>query len=72
MIKEKYVLQAKIDINSYVSDGYYTGKSYTFQGERYAIVDQDINNAKIYNSEARVIKASEMLFVNYTFEVVRR
>lgn len=65
--KMKYVLIARKNKHNGVSDGYYTGKSYIYQGSKYAIVEGDITKAKIYSSEARAIKASEMSFENYIF-----
>ena len=55
-----------------VWDGYYIGETYTFQGEKYAVCDRDINKAKRYTSLKRAERAAECLFnriVNYVFEV---
>ena len=53
-------------------DGYYTGNTYIFQGEKYAVCDTNISKAKKYSSLKRAEKAAESLFknvVNYVFEV---
>ena len=53
-------------------DGYYTGDTYIFQGEKYAVCDKDINKAKKYTSRKRAKNAAESLFgkiVNYVFTV---
>ncbi|WP_026883701.1 hypothetical protein [Clostridium akagii] len=70
MTNRKYILEAIINRNSISSDGYYTGKSIIYQGDRYATVSYDITEAKIYSSESRAKKASEMCFENYTFQLV--
>ena len=70
MTKREYILEAIIGRNSISSDGYYTGKSYIYQGDRYAVVSNDIAKAKIYSSESRAKKANEMCFENYTFQLV--
>ena len=53
-------------------DGYYTGVTYTYQGEIYAVCDKDINKAKKYSSLKRAENAAKSLFekvTNYVFEV---
>ena len=35
------------------SEGYYTGESYIFQGEKFIIVSRDKSKAKIYSSQKR-------------------
>lgn len=53
-------------------DGYYTGDTYFFQGELYAVCDKDINKAKKYSSLKRAENAARSLFekvTNYVFEV---
>ena len=53
-------------------DGYYTGKTYIYQGEVYAVCDTDINKAKKYSSLKRAENAAKSLFEkveNYVFEV---
>lgn len=70
MAKRQFVLEAKDDIRRGMSDGYYTGKSYTYQGVRQAVVDRDISKAKVYSSEARAKKANERCFENYAFQLV--
>jgi len=67
MLKEKYVLEAIDNYRKY--DGYYTGKSYIYQGSKYAVVDSDISKAKVYSNKARAKRASEMNFENYSLEL---
>ena len=53
-------------------DGYYTGDTYTYQGEVYAVCDRDINKAKKYSSLKRAENAAKSLsekITNYVFEV---
>lgn len=53
-------------------DGYYTGKTYIYQGEPYAICDTDLQNAKKYSSYNRAKSACEKLnrrICNYEFTV---
>lgn len=64
-----FVLKAEVLLSCICSDGFYTGKSYTYQGSRYAVVDRDITNAKLYSTKARAEKGCEMQFENYTFIV---
>ena len=70
LTKRQYVLEAIISGGSISSDGYYTGKSYIYQGVRYAVVERDVSKAKIYSSENRAKKANEMCFENYNFQLV--
>ena len=54
------------------SDGYYTGETYIFQGEKYAVCDRDINKAKKYTSLKRAERAAECMLekiANYVFDV---
>ena len=54
------------------SDGYYTGETYIFQGEKFAVVEMDINKAKKYTSLKRAERAAESMFesiANYVFDV---
>ena len=54
------------------SDGYYTGDTYIFHGEKYAVVEKDITKAKKYTSLKRAERAAESLFnsiSNYIFDV---
>lgn len=67
MEKQKYVLKAIDYLGKY--DGYYTGNNYIYQGSKYAVVESDKTKAKIYMSEARAKKSSEMSFENYILEV---
>lgn len=41
-------------------DGYYTGKTYIYQGEVYAVCDTDINKAKKYSSLKRAENAAKV------------
>ena len=47
------------------------GKSFSYHREKYAIVSKDINEAKVYSSKLRAIKGCEIIFANYSFEVVK-
>lgn len=71
--KKQYVLCSdNYGIGNRQWDGYYTGSTYFFQGEEYAVCDRDINKAKKYNSPKRAKTAAEALFkriTNYVFEV---
>ena len=69
MVKEKYALIARMGVNDIMSDGYYTGKSFIFQGARYAVVDRNVSKAKIYSSKARAENASKMGFENYILDI---
>lgn len=71
MQKERYVLKANPTIGDWFSDGYYTGKSFSYHREKYAVVSRDINEAKVYSSKLRAIKGGEIIFANYSFEVVK-
>ena len=53
-------------------DGYYTGDTYIYQGEVYAVCDKEIDKAKKYSSRKRAENAARSLFekiTNYVFEV---
>ena len=50
MYKTLYVLKAKEEYDDYFSDGYYTGNMYMYQGEYYAVVNDDLDKAKKYTS----------------------
>ena len=53
-------------------DGYYTGDTYQYEGEIYAVCNTDINKAKKYSSFKRAENAKNALYnkiVNYEFEV---
>lgn len=71
MLKDRYVLEAEVSNFYPYSDGYYTGKSYIHQGERFAIVSKNINEAKIYFSKIRAIQGCKSEFSNYTFKVIK-
>ena len=68
-----FVLKATTDTSCNVlSDGFYTGSTYIFHGEKYAIVDRDIDKAKKYTSLKRAENAAECMLgsiANYVFEV---
>lgn len=51
------------------SDGYYTGKSYIFQGSRYAVLDKDIKKAKVYKTYKNAQKGQNIPFENYGFNI---
>jgi len=71
MLKDQYVLEAEETISNPFSDGYYIGKSFIFQGNRYAVVDADITKAKIYTSQARALRARKIEFNNYKFREIK-
>lgn len=53
-------------------DGYFTGKTYTFMHEKYAVCDTDINKAKKYTSLKRAENSAERMLgtiANYVFDV---
>lgn len=53
-------------------DGYWTGDTYTFQKEKYAVVDHNLHKAKKYKSRKRAANAAENMLeriCNYTFTV---
>lgn len=75
-MNESWVLKAKLvtkfGYQQMYSDGYYTGKSFIHNQEKYAVVNSDINSAKKYTSYARAVSAANKLsFYNYSFEVKR-
>lgn len=55
--------------NSRYYDGYYTGKSYIFQGHRYAVADKDIKKAKVYKTYKNAQKGQNISFENYSFDI---
>lgn len=64
-----FVLEAQDERTYQYKDGYYTGKSYVYQGERYADVNKDIDVAKKYTSRKRAERACTIPFANYRFIV---
>ena len=68
-----YVLKARANTcYSDFSDGYYTGATYFFQGEKYAVVERDIDEAKKYTSLKRAERAADSMLgriSNYVFDV---
>ena len=67
-----WVLKARLEARDIISDRFYTGKTYFFQGAKYAVVDRDISKAKKYTSYARAARAKSKLCVeNYIFDVER-
>lgn len=67
-----YVLRTNEDSQSKLYYSYYTGYTYRFRREWYAVVDHDVEKAKVYSSRKRAINAMESLnnkCVNYLFEV---
>lgn len=70
---DRWVLRARPGWEFHYSDGFYTGKSYIHHGSKYAIVDNDIKEAKPYSTYPRAIAAcNKLCFENYRFEVVRQ
>lgn len=73
MSNKQYVLTSDhYGVGAHHWDGYYTGKTYIYQGEVYAVCDKDINKAKKYSSLKRAENAVKSLFErvkNYVFEV---
>lgn len=71
--KKQYILSSKpYGIHGTHFDGWYTGNTYQYQFEQYAICDTDINKVKKYSSLTRAEKAKDALnekVVNYYFEV---
>lgn len=71
--KKQYVLCSdNYGIGKKQWDGYYTGSTYIYQGEEYAVCDRDISKAKKYSSLKRAENAAQALFkrvTNYVFEV---
>lgn len=49
--------------------GYYTGKSYIYQGSRYAVLDKDIKKAKVYKTYKNAQKGQNISFENYGFDM---
>lgn len=70
---KQYVLTSNTyGIGNEYWDGYYTGDTYIYQGEVYAVCDKDINKAKKYSSLKRAENAAKSLYnkvYNYDFEV---
>lgn len=69
-----YVLTSKKYHSMHVTrwDGYWTGQTYNYQKECYAIVNQDIDKAKKYTSEKVARNSAYKLterVVNYEFLV---
>ena len=66
-----WVLKSHGGVSSIGSDGYYTGDTYIFQGDKYAVADKDIQKAKKYSTKARAESAcAKLSFVNYYMSVV--
>lgn len=74
MANATYVLKSRPYLPyDHFGDGYYTGESYVFQKERYAICDKDIEKAKHYKSFKVAQKScvgAIKKFCNYVFDVV--
>lgn len=63
----------KDNSNTRLPDGYYTGKTYKFGGETYAIVARSISDAKKYKTKKIAENACNKLYdsiCNYIFKVV--
>lgn len=73
--KTMFVLRTKPYVGNGTSlwDGYYTGDTYQYEGEIYAVANTPISKAKKYSSRKRAENAVESLenkVCNYLFEVV--
>jgi len=65
-----FVLAAICQPSDFGSDGFYTGKSYIYQGGRFAVVESSISKAKVYKSKKRAESICDNIdFENYRFEV---
>ena len=69
-----YVLKSRpyLDYDSF-GDGYYIGKTYFFQKEKYAVCHINIEEAKHYKHRKTAENACEKLLLsicNYVFDVV--
>lgn len=72
-MSEKWILSSLADSMTIGNDGYYTGKSYIYQGAKYAVVDKDIAKAKTYSTYLKAVAAcNKFRFENYNFKVVRQ
>ena len=68
-----YLLKDKPTDVTRLTDGYYTGKTYKFGGETYAIVARCISDAKKYKTKKIAENVCNKLYdsvCNYTFKVV--
>lgn len=68
----KYYVLAENPFPRRFGDGYYTGDTYVYQGEIYAVCNKDLKKAKRYTSKKRAERAAAALFYkicNYIFEV---
>lgn len=68
-----YLLKDKPTDVTRLSDGYYTGKTYKYGGETYAIVTRSISDAKKYKTKKIAENACNKLYdsiCNYIFKVV--
>lgn len=69
---DKWVLRVSNRLDTEISNQYYTGKSYIYQGYKYAIVD-DISKAKEYSTYNRAMSANKKFrFENHYFSVERK
>lgn len=71
--KKIFVLESeKYGVHRTHFDGYYTGDTYQFQGEMYAVCDTDFDKVKKYSFLKRAENAKEALnrkITNYYFRV---
>ena len=68
-----YLLKDKPTDVTRLPDGYYTGKTYKFGGETYAIVARCTSDAKKYKTKKIAENVCNKLYdsvCNYTFKVV--
>lgn len=70
---EMYALESKPYLpHAFNGDGYYTGNSYIYQGEKYAVCDHFLHKAKLYKSQKVAQRIAENNnFANYSFRVVK-
>lgn len=68
-----YLLKDNSNVFPQLPDGYYTGKTYKYGGETYAIVTRSISDAKKYKTKKAAENACNKLYesvCNYVFKVV--
>lgn len=68
-----YLLKDNSNVFPQLPDGYYTGKTYKYGGETYAIVTRSISDAKKYKTKKIAENACNKLYdsiCNYIFKVV--
>lgn len=68
-----YLLKDNSNYVTQLPDGYYTGKTYKFGGETYAVVASSTSDAKKYKTKKAAENACNKLYesvCNYVFKVV--